>query len=448
MDSLDKFIKENINKTQYDIPDSFNKKIDEVIAELPERNESSILKTNSKIKVIAATLTLCILGTIAINTPLVKAAVSNIVSYFTEKKDSSFIGDKTVVEKFNKSVGVSVKDKDIKVTLDNIVADDNFLMCYLTIQNDVPIEFNEQDNTDKLLKEFFLIPFLKIKINDKEIGYLNNNNQEAYLLNDKTLKLVTRESISNNKIPTKFNLEIYTDEIFKTKGNWVLKTSFDKNDIAKETKTVHPNLKASLDFDSFKRDIKINKISLSPLGNQITIDSSSPLGNFALIDSNGNFLDVLNTDSRDGANSYEFLKVSNDMDFIDIIPISTSNESGLNTEVFTNIPEGKIILQSNNKGKVIVENINFSNDKIVIKYKYEGITQHLGDFSFADKNGNPIDFGDRTVLYSVDRSTNTYTTTYLLCKSHTDYLKVAKIGTWLPKDITLMNNSNVRISLK
>lgn len=444
MDSLDKFIKENVNKTQYDIPDSFNKKIDKVIAELPERNESSILKTNSKMKVIAATLTLCILGTIAINTPLVKAAVSNIVSYFNVKKDSAFIGDKAVVEKFNKAVGVSVKDKDIKVTLDNIVADDNFLMCYFTIE--------KENNIDEIKKSYDLIPFFQAKINNKDIDGLNSNifesdNQESYFLNDKTLKVVIRKNISTIKVPNKFTLEIFTDEVFRTKGDWRLNTVIDKNDIAKETKIIYPNIKTSLNFGKYKRDIEITKVSISPLGNGININSTyeTPSISFVLTDQNGNYLDILNAGSTDGLNSYEFLKAKKDMDYIDLIPFDSCNTK--NIEVFTNITDIPITLQSNNQGKIIIENITLSKDKIIIKYKYDGIIIHYGDFTLADKNGKAIDLGNITSLYSVDRSKNIYTTTYILSNSQYDCSQVAQIRTFLHK-VTLLNDNKIRIPLK
>ena len=57
-----------------------------------------------------------------------------------------------------------------------------------------------------------------------------------------------RYNVSQMDIPNKFNIEIFRDEIFRTKGKWEIAASLDKSNLIAKTKTVKPNIEKTIDF--------------------------------------------------------------------------------------------------------------------------------------------------------------------------------------------------------
>lgn len=456
LDDFDKLLKKRAQEDTCHIPDNFNKSINSVLTNLPDRKK--LRKPLTKAALIAA-LVAAISGTtvFASTNPAVKSVVSSIISHFDSGKNSRYISDKGNFEKFNKSVGVSTEDKGIKFTVDSIATDDNFINIFYTIESKQPINMFPNDEEAKVFEAFLSTPFLNLRINGKEAKHSNHNDIDAHFESDKVLKVMRRFNVSQTTLPEQFNLEISTDEIFRTKGIWVASARVDKSDVAVETKMVEPNIKKTINIGGYKHNITIDKVSISPFGNQIVITERTWNDRlfhiFAIFDDKDNNLDVLNTDMTGNGfgkatNSFEFIKGSTDMKYISLVPIKFT-ESGKAAIEKSDINKLPISFKTNNAGSRVVDNIEFDKNVIRIKYHNEGVQLWDPAFLFYDANGNELDLGTCGTSTAVDRQTGQFTNTLTFANENVDFSSIAKIGTFSGvQRIELLKDQAIKINLE
>ncbi|MBK1812834.1 DUF4179 domain-containing protein [Clostridium sp. YIM B02505] len=413
----------------------------------------------TKVAMIAA-LVATISGTtvFASTNPVIRNMVGGIVAYFDSSKDTKYISDKSSFEKFNKAVGVSSVDKDIKFTVNNIATDDNFINVFYTIESKNDIKMFTTEQEAKLFGALLYTPFINVNINGKEIKCSNNNNMDAYFQGDKGLKGMWRVNVSQIDLPNKFNLEISTDEIFRTKGKWEVATSVDKSDISIETKTVKPNIQKVIDLGDYKPNITIDKVSISPFGNQIVISERTSgdrlFDTFAIFDDKDNNLDVLNTDmigsiNGKATNSFEFVKGNVDTKYITLIPIKFTEKEADATIEKVDIQKVPISFKTNNAGSRVVDKIEFVKNVIRINYHNEGVQMWDPGFYLYDSKGNEVDLGQNGYTTAVDRKTGEFTQTLTFENKNVDFSKISKIGTFTEKqDIDLLKDQAIKIDLK
>lgn len=456
LDDFDKLLKKKAREDVCYIPEKLNNSINDTLANLPDNKKYK--RSIAKIVLVAA-LAAAISGTtvLACTTPVVKNMVRGIVSYFDNTKDTRYITDKTSFDKFNKSVGASAEDKGIKLTVDNIATDDNFMNIFYTIESQSPINRVHNDDDDKIFDAFFSTPFLNIKINGKEVVESNHNDTDAYFQSDKVLKVMRRLNVSQINLPKDFDVEISAGEIFKTTGKWVIVTSVDRSDIAVETKTVKPNINKIIDLGDYKHNVTIDKVSISPFGNQIVISERNwndrIFDKFAIFDDKGNNLDVLNTDETGSSfgkstNSFEFIKGTIDMKYVSLIPIKFS-ESGKAVIDKADIKKLPITFKTSNTGSRVVDKIKFDKNVIRIKYHNEGVELWDPAFLFYDADGNELDLGTNGSTTAVDRQTGQFTQTLTFANENVDFSKIAEVGTFTGNEnIELLKDQAIKINLQ
>jgi hypothetical protein len=413
----------------------------------------------TKVAMIAA-LVATISGTTVLGstTPVVKNMVGGIVSYFDNSKETKYIDNKTSFDKFNKSIGVSSEDKDIKLTVNNIATDDNFINIFYTIESKSSINMFPNDEESKIFEAFLSSPIINLKINGKQAQISNNNDIDAYFQSDKILKVMKRFNVSQIDLPDKFDVETSTGEIFRTKGKWAIETSVDKSDITVESKIVKPNIQKVIDLGDYKPNITIDKVSISPFGNQIVISEITSgdrlFDTFAIFDDKDNNLDVLNTDmigsiNGKARNSFEFIKGSADMKYITLVPIKFTEKEGEATIEKADTQKLPIAFKTNNAGSRIVDKIEFVKNVINIKYHNEGVQMWEPTFLFYDSKGNEVDLGDCGCTSAVDRKTGEFTQTLTFENKNVDFSKISKIGTFTEKqNIDLLRDQAIKISLQ
>lgn len=456
LDNFDNLLKNNAHNDICVVPDILDKKIDNVLKNLPDKKRHK--PTSIKIALIAAMIALIsVTSVLAGNIPAVKNMVNTAISYFNNIKGTRYFTDKNSFEKFNKSVGVSSENQGIKLTVDNIAVDDNFINVFYTIESNEPMDMKFTDES-KLFEAFLSTPFLDFKINGKEIGTGNHNDTDAYFESDKILKVMRRINVSQITLPQNFDLEISTDEIFRTKGTWGIATTIDKSDVAPTTKTVKPNVKAAIDFGDFKHNITIDKISISPFGSQIVISEKVKkdriFDTFALLDDKGNVLDVLNTDMQSSGfgkstNSFEFVKATVDIKSITLVPIKFT-ESGKAVVEKQSIQKLPITFKTCNTGSRVVDKIDFDKNIIKISYHNEGVELWDPCFQFFDALGNEITFGDGGcgLTSSVDRQNGEYTQILTFANENIDFSKIVQIGTFSGvQHLELLKEQQIKINL-
>jgi hypothetical protein len=448
LNKLDSFDKLLINKAQEDVcsmPENLDRSINHTLANLPEdrKYRRSITKIALVTALVAAISSTTVLAS---NTTMINNMLSGIISYFDNTKDTRYVTNKTSFEKYNTSVGVFAEDNGIRLTVDNIATDDNFMNIFCTIESPNPIDILENDDDSKIYKAFFSTPYVRFKVNGKEAKYSNNNDTDAYFQDDKVLKVMIRYNVSQMDLPDKFNIEIYTDEIFRTKGNWAITASIDKSDVIVETKTVKPNIEKTFEVGDYTYSFTIDKVSISPFGSQIVLGGK--IGEFAIFDDKGNNLDIFYTSGGSRQNSFEFTKGNINMEYITFVPINFT-QSGKAIEEKVDVNKLPITFKTNNTGSRVVNNIEFDKNVIRIKYHNEGVQLWDPAFLFYDADGNNLNLGSCGSTTAVDRQTGQFTQIITFADKNVDFSKIAKIGTYTGvQHIELLNEQAIRINLQ
>lgn len=465
MDYIDKMIKKRVESEEWTIPKSLDNTINCVLNDLPKRKVYK--RTPLKILVpVALIITLTTTTVFAVGLPPVKNTINSVISFFHgESVRAKYMSNKQNFEKFNNAVSFSVEDKGIKLTVDNIAVDDNFLNIFYTIESNKPIP---KKNKNEYYSALFTFPIIHHKINGKTL-ITNNNDDDGYFESAYKLKGMKRLSISGATLKDNFPLEISTNEIFDTKGKWTISTTVDKTLTKADTKTVTPNQTANIKVYGVSHKITIDKVSISPFGSQILISEWVPYGKtyfnqFALFDENGNSLDVLNTAHmhlyipKKTTNAFEFVKANKDMKYITLVPIQVESPNAPKRlpNPVGDINKFPIVLKVNETGNIVVDNIVFTQNQINIIYHQEGVTRFADSaFQFYDKDGKEIDLGNFILETSVDRVNGKYTQTLTasksdLSKSSFDFSKiskVSKISTYADEKFDLLYDQQVRIEL-
>lgn len=436
LDDFDILLKNKAKNDTCEVPDILNKKIDNLLMNLPnkKRSKNKILK----VAFIAATIsTVLATTTVMAATPEIRNLVGSVISYFNNN-DTRYSADKTNFEKFNKAVGVSSYDKNIKFTVNNIAVDDNFINVFLTIESKDPVSINKTGK-DELFESQFSTPFLDFKVNGKTLKASNNNDTDAYFEDGKkVLKSMVRFNVSQVTLPETFNLEISTNNICNVKGTWKIQTSVDKSKVIVNSKTVKPNINKTISINGIKDELAIDKILMSPFGNQIVLSEKNSRGTitpFALFDDRGISLDILNTDTvgpinGKSTNSFEFLKANLNTKYIDLVPINYLNYEGSKNEIDLEkqpISKLPITFKTSTIGSTIVDKISYDKNSIRVTYHKDGVTLFDPEFEFFDANGNIILDNGGGESTSIDRKDGTYTEILTFVNKTVDFSKVAQI---------------------
>lgn len=452
MDDFDKLIKGKIKNEKWETSKAFDNTIKSSLDGLENRRIKKIIPR--KVIAVVAVITVLNVTTIFAMTPQGKETIKGVVEFFNGQYDQKYISNKNNFDKFNKATGISVEDKGIKVTLDSISVDDNFLNIFYTIESTEPIKKVEKDTPWTAM---FTAPFLISSINGDEKYRGNNNDIDAYFKSDKVLKVMKRENISKVNLNDTFDLKITCDEIFGKKGNWIIGTTVSKKDAKVETISVNPNKKATINLSDFKHDINIEKVTLSPFGNQIVISEETYKNRFfsyfALYDDKGNSLDVLNTDLQGSSfgkvkNSYEFIKANKDMKYVTLVPIEWEDKHQEIGKIKNDLNSFPVILNVSKNGKLIIQDMKLENNALKIDYKKEGVVIFDPTFFFYDENGNDIDFGDVYSYSKVDRQNGIYTEILKFTNENIDISKIKKIGVFKQDNYKLLENQSIKIDLK
>lgn len=452
MEDFDVLVKSKIKNENWEIPKTYDKSISTSLDKLKNRKIAKII-SRKVIMIVAAIIILNVTTVFAI-TPQGKELLKGVVEFFSGKYEQKYISDKDKFDEFNKAIGISVEDKGIKVTLDNIAVDDSFLNTFYTIESTDPISKVEKDTP---WTANFTAPLLITSINGDD-GYIGNNNDiDAYFKSDKVLKVMKRENISQVNINDTFNLKITCDEIFGKKGSWILSTKVNKNDIKVDSISVNPNKKATINLSDYQHNINIDKAILSPFGNQIVISEETTndrfFSLFALFDDKGNSLDVLNTDlagSRYGkvTNSYEFIKANKGIKFITLVPIEWKGENIKKRLILKDLKNLPLTVDISKNGKIIIQDIQFDNNAIKINYKKDGVVVYDPGLNFYDENGKELDFGEDDFDNKIDRENGIYTEIHTFTSKRVDLTKIKKIGVYSQDDYKILRDQAIKIDFK
>lgn len=435
--------------------------IDEVTKNAIRRGKTKKYQYKKVTKVAAS---IAVISTLTITTTF---AVEYIIDYFNHNKQSLYLSDKNDFEKTSNNINLTVKDKGIEFTIDNISIDDNYIMVFHTSKRD--------KNINKIDKDAYLDnPIISTYMDGERIeessGIIEH---EATYISENELKGMQKIDVSSVNIDNNDEIVFRVNNIFCIEGNWEISLKVDKLKSVNNNYNVNKDytINQTYDYNNEKIDIKHNinveKVTISPLANTIRInekptkvfkDWTPMLGNsFALFDDKNNSLDVLdkggsgvNTKTGIASNSYEFLKADKDTKLLTLVPISFAHSvenKELEPQSIGNLP---IVFETSEYGKVVIEDIKITDTEIKYTYYKDGVVPGYLTLWFYDEEGDEIDISS-SVKESLDRHTGRYTTILKLEGYENDISKIRKIkkvSTFSHSDMKLLYDQQIKIDLK
>ena len=273
MDNFDKRIKQIAKEENWEIPNEIDNNISKLLKNIEE--PKTVRKRPLKVAILVASLSILTITT--------AFAIENIIEYFNYNKNSEYISSKEELETFGSVVSLTSKDKGIEFKLDNISVDDNYINIFYTIKGGKSIdEYYKDHSTGEKHKEAkYANPFINLEVDKIKLKNLVMQEYEAVYTSENELKGMQRISVSKYNIKNNFNLKIYTNEIFRQKGDWTVSINIDKSKAVTETKKYNVNKNIEIknkeysvieekEFD-VTHYLNIDKVIISPFGNEIVV---------------------------------------------------------------------------------------------------------------------------------------------------------------------------------
>ncbi len=303
MDNFDKRIKQIAKDENWEIPNEIDNNISKLLKNIEE--PKTLRKRPLKVAILVASLSILTITT--------AFAIENIIEYFNYNKSSEYISSKEQLETFGSVVSLTSKDNGIEFKLDNISVDDNYINIFYTIKGEKSIDeyYKEYSTGEKPKEAKYANPFIYLDVDKRKLKNLVMQEYEAVYISEYELKGMQRINVSNYNIKNKFNLKIYTNEIFRQEGDWTVSINIDKSKTVTETKKYNVNKNIEIknkeysvteekEFD-VTHYLNIDKVIISPFGNGIVVkekvdadftklDAISPIfldSEFALVEEKG-----------------------------------------------------------------------------------------------------------------------------------------------------------------
>jgi hypothetical protein len=461
MDELDIIIREKVSTEKIEIPEHLEENINKVLEKLPEKagRRNNFRRNTFAAGISAAMIVLSFTVAYANNVPL----ANSIVDFFKGNSSLIYSGDTNAYEKYANGVGKTIIYNGVSVTIDNIACDNNFLVLFYTVSGQGK---NGVTSADGITLVNGL--FGDISIDGKRKPYSNNDNSDAYVTNDGKIKGMIRADVSGIDLPDNFKVDFNASlgRSSNKDGDWHFKFEVAKSDAMKDTKLVKVDKKVHIEYTGREHNITIEKVSLTPFGNQISIsekfavseksskaDGAPIFNSFALFDEKGNSLDVLDNQLMSmpdkAINSFEFVKGDKNIKSITFVPIrqygdTEKKEIDYSPVVSTN--KFPLELKMSSKGSLKVTRIEYGDTDTKIYYTREGVVLGPVSFSLVDDNGKSA-YENVNFLYKdyiVDRKQGIHAT--VLPK--VDRNKKYKLGYYTDEKFDLLNQYKVVIPME
>ena len=386
--------------------------------------------------------------------------VRSIVKYFDNNKDSRFKGDKHELEKTSKSLNLFVKDKGIEFKVNSISYDESCMTVFYTIKTDK----NIKENYNIAENSFLDTPFINLYINGKEVNEYRNPELESKFVGSNKLEGIYRFDMSGIDIKVNDKVELKTDNIFNTDGNWNIATNVDKSKSNVDSHVYKVNKKFTIGETNY--DIK--EVIISPLGNKMLLQTSELkdsnksneenefLAGFALMDDKGKVLNIIDNGSHGpdettgiATNSLEFIGSDSSTKYLQVVPakyIRFADDKMSEPKSINSLP---LKFKTSEVGKIKIDSFKVTGDKIEFTYYKEGLVDIDPYLEYFDKDGNKVDFGGLQDTY-VDRKTGKYTETIDLkrYKHNEEKIKsISKISVSYVNDVKLLKDKAIKIEL-
>lgn len=344
--------------------------------------------------------------------PLVKGIVTKVL--YT-------LGDNGLVEECIADVFISVWKNNISFTGDGL----SFKKWIACISKYKAIDYYRKNKNNLEMYDI-----------DECIEKSSYDLEEEIIDND-TVEVLQILNIANKKIPKRMDMKVYFKEMFGIAGNWEFKFKVSKEKIYKKTRNISINKYVELD----NCKINVERIAISPISTTLIFKGhgekkESILGlGFNIFDDRGKEIptttaglsyDPEKNNKIEGVVNYNALSNKN-IKNITIVPKYQNHNIKPNKSNPIDIKEKlPIILQQNEKNKLIIKDIEFKEDKIIVNYKAEGMSpiNQSHRLYIYDENNKMLDeiLEDRGKLLSNYYKTAIFTKVFKLNNSKKYYI--------------------------
>lgn len=236
LDKFDEMIKNKIANEVWEVPLSLDESLEGVFENLAQVKKRRSIPIRILIAVAVTTI-LTITTAVAANSDTVQNAINTVKNYFDSNVESKYISSKESLEKLNDEVGATVEDKGIKVTLESIAMDENFLNIFYKIESKEPIKRSEKSD-EKMWDSTFFAPVGCYEIDGQ---LLSNADSEGHFESEHVFRTMTRIKLNNVETKENSKLKIMITNVLNMSGKWNMEINLEKNKLKTSIKSVKPN---------------------------------------------------------------------------------------------------------------------------------------------------------------------------------------------------------------
>ncbi len=430
---MDNNLKDFIN-----IPDNLDEAILKGYKRAKKEERKSIVFNKRTLAAAAIIVGIIGAGTIGFEKVNAYSIIENIFDYF---KEGEYKQNLDKYKELGKDINLKVEDKNIEISLNKVVIDDNTLVVSLTIESD---KLKGYENTEKI-RDFIDMEYdLQINGESAESSGIN-----VRMIDEKTAAVILEADVSKINLNDLVNIDFNIKRVRRgsekiASGKWDFSLKVNKGDEVTAYE-INKNL-----FNNSDLNLNVNKLVVTPLQSKLYLEGkinnydsgSNSISDFIVRDNNGEVLltkSISGSIDIDGNFNYEF-KILNDIskkEYIEIIKAngnealrgendnyilkcSSSSENGiLNREYISRKPTEKELndgygldsvsynldidketafqtidklrgkeVFSNNESKIVVNDIKTADKYTELIFKLEGNYDYrlLGNVVLFDEN--------------------------------------------------------------
>ncbi len=442
------------------IPADFDRRMDALLDTLPEPVQPVKTRRPFRLAVSLGIAAALVVGAAA-GAPAMLRMAQNRVDFFGGSTEYASQAD--TFEQYNAAVGISAEHNGQTLTIDNLAADDNYLTVFFTLTGDTPIELVGDAQDPAHWRAKWTTPTFWAEVNGKLLDTSGSIENEAFLVDDHTLKGLHRLPL-RTALPDQFDLLLFTNESScdARDADFRFPLSVDKSAVS--SRTVEPGRDFLVHYEgtdergerfTVDRTPRIERVSVSPLSSTITLSEQSPDGapwdSFVLRDDKGNFLPRLPAGMTAGgfgrsSNLFEFIGADETTKSITVIPFLSDYKAHQVKGALDDLP-----LTDGSASGLTLEALTVGKEQATATFSLHGaVWSAQAQFSLTDRNGEPVEFASAPYADSyVDRETGVVTATlYYPGATEAELSRIAGVSFWQTNnDIVLLEDQAVTIEL-
>ncbi|EQB85866.1 hypothetical protein J2Z44_002751 [Clostridium punense] len=260
-----------------------------------EKQKKGSSRNKYKNIAVAATAAVFITTAAGVMNPEIVKAIPGMESIFKLVKHGNMGEQLEQFEQFSTSVNKTAENNGIKVTIDEIVIDDNTLAITSIVEGE-----NLSENR---------VDMGFISLNGESVASYSEKDKK---IGDNKLIIITYANVSNMELSEEVDVKINIPWVDEVKGPWEFKFKVSKADDSTKSKDL--NLDKTIKLPS--STLKLEKLVISPLGNTINYTGvfdnlnksefhNTGIYNFVVMDDKGRILQTTQGSGHSNEERYE-----------------------------------------------------------------------------------------------------------------------------------------------